>query len=110
MQGNVEKNVSRTVDLSHIEKVDLAWLLNGDKPNIEYIHLPMNLIGNGNVVAHTPSQAFRKCTALKAIWCGDNTKPSDGTADFTGTGLTGAAGNASESVTGITTYIYDSAN
>ena len=45
MQGNVEKNVSGTVDLSHIEKVDLAWLFNGDKPNIEYIHLPMNLIG-----------------------------------------------------------------
>ena len=98
-----------TVDLSHVGKVDLWYLFNGTKTNILYIHLPTNLNG-ASVVGE---QAFRKCTALKAIWCGNN-EMIEGTANFSGTTIMGATGNGTNDkdsfymTSGITSFIWGS--
>lgn len=95
-----------TVDLSYVGTVALAYMFNGNKPKIEYIHLPTNLVGWTAATTQLPSQAFKNCTALKAIWCGENPKPVDGTADFTGTTIKSASGDTFSGASLIVNFIF----
>ncbi|MBR3967466.1 MAG: leucine-rich repeat protein [Clostridia bacterium] len=95
-----------TVDISYINEVELSYLFNGAS-KIKYIHLPTNLTKKNNVVLTV--EAFQNCTSLSAIWCGDNKKPTDGTADFTGTTITESGSKTFNGANRITNFIWGEA-
>ena len=94
-----------TIDLHHLNNVGFNYLFSGAKAAIQYIHLPKI---QGEIEVTIAKEAFKNISTLKAVWCGDN-EMIEGTANFTGTSVTGEDGTAFTGCTGITSFNWGTA-